>query len=51
MGNRGAAAMGVEQANITVDESVNGIVNVVDNATKETHGGKYLEYSGKFLPW
>ncbi|KAJ4293057.1 hypothetical protein N0V88_005721 [Collariella sp. IMI 366227] len=51
LGQRGAAAFGYEKAAITVDESVNGIIKVVDAATRDTHGGKMWVYTGVESPW
>ncbi|KAL4929153.1 SDR family oxidoreductase [Aspergillus undulatus] len=35
----------------TVDNSVDGILNVVDGATRESAGGRFLMYTGQELPW
>ncbi|OTB00905.1 hypothetical protein M426DRAFT_65010 [Hypoxylon sp. CI-4A] len=51
MGDRGAHAFGQEKAAITVDESVNGIIKVVDAASRETHSGKIWVYTGKESAW
>ncbi|EGX89761.1 Short-chain dehydrogenase/reductase SDR [Cordyceps militaris CM01] len=51
MGNRGARAFDLEQASITVDESVQGVVKVIDAATKETHSGKLWLWTGQQEPW
>jgi norsolorinic acid ketoreductase len=51
MGNRGADAFGFEKAAITVDESANGLIKVIEAATRETHSGKLWEYRGKEMPW
>ena len=54
MGNTGIEmlkAIGVEVPSITVDESVAGLSKLVDNATKETMGGKFIQYDGSPLPW
>ena len=40
LGNRGADAFGIEKAAITVEESVTGVVKVIDASTLETHSGK-----------
>lgn len=36
---------------ITVDECVEGYLQVVDEATKEKHGGKFVQWDGEGLPW
>jgi norsolorinic acid ketoreductase len=51
LGNRGADAFGYEKAAITVDESANGIIKVIDAATRETHSGKLWVYKGEEVPW
>ncbi|KOS44771.1 hypothetical protein ACN38_g4335 [Penicillium nordicum] len=44
LGNRGADAFGIEKAAITVEESVTGVVEVIDASTLETHSGKLFRY-------
>ncbi|TVY17965.1 Norsolorinic acid ketoreductase [Lachnellula arida] len=51
LGNRGADAFGVKEAPVTTEDSVNGIIKVIDVATRETHGGKLWEYTGSQVPW
>ncbi|KAK4123007.1 NAD(P)-binding protein [Parathielavia appendiculata] len=51
LGQRGAHAFGYEKAAITVDDSVNGIIKVIDASTRETHGGKLWVYTGQESPW
>jgi hypothetical protein len=51
LGNRGADAFGYEKAAITVDESADGIVNVIDAGTRESHSGKMWVYKGEEVPW
>ncbi|RDW75240.1 hypothetical protein BP6252_06382 [Coleophoma cylindrospora] len=51
LGNTGANNLGLEQADITVEESVNGVVAVIDKATRETHSGRFAHYLGGELPW
>lgn len=50
MGNAGAAAVGMEQAPETLEQSIDGITSVLDNADKET-SGKFMAFDGKELPW
>lgn len=47
MGNQGARTFGIEQAPTTVEESVNGMYNVLTTATKEKWGGKVVLYTGE----
>ena len=51
LGNNGAEAFGLEKAAITVEESVNGIIQVTDAATRETHSGKMWVWDGRQVPW
>ncbi|KFA56592.1 hypothetical protein S40293_01178 [Stachybotrys chartarum IBT 40293] len=49
--NRGARTFAMDKAAITVEESVQGVVNVIDASTKETHGGKLWKWTGEEEPW
>lgn len=51
MGNRGARSFQLEKASITVDESVKGVVKVIDASTRETHSGKLWTFTGEEEPW
>ncbi|KAK0666410.1 hypothetical protein QBC41DRAFT_150409 [Cercophora samala] len=51
MGNAGAHAFGMEQANLEVEESVDGIFEVVKGATREREGGRLVEYTGRIEGW
>ncbi|TVY92209.1 Norsolorinic acid ketoreductase [Lachnellula willkommii] len=51
LGNRGADAFGVKEAPVTTEDSVKGIIKVIDVATRDTHGGKLWEYNGSQVPW
>ncbi|KAL2863958.1 NAD(P)-binding protein [Aspergillus lucknowensis] len=51
MGNRGANNFGLEKAIISVDESVRGVVRVIDESTRETHSGKLWKWTGEEEPW
>ncbi|KIN08488.1 hypothetical protein OIDMADRAFT_107814 [Oidiodendron maius Zn] len=50
MGNRGAKAFGAEKAAMTIEQNVNGIIEVIDVATRDTHGGKLWRWDGKQIP-
>ncbi|OTA60423.1 NAD(P)-binding protein [Hypoxylon sp. EC38] len=47
----GLAASNVEIPVITIDESCNGTVQLIDVATKETHGGRFWDYDGGRESW
>lgn len=51
MGNGSARLLGLEKADISVDESCDGTVQLIDVATKESHGGKLWDNEGKLLTW
>jgi hypothetical protein len=36
---------------ISVEESTTAMVKRIDEATKQTHGGKFVRYSGENAPW
>ncbi|POS68671.1 aflatoxin biosynthesis ketoreductase nor-1 [Diaporthe helianthi] len=47
MGNNAArTALGIEKAALGVDESCDGIVKVIDAATKGSHGGRFWDNKG-----
>ncbi|KAK3311862.1 hypothetical protein B0H66DRAFT_614621 [Apodospora peruviana] len=49
MGNSGARHFGMEKAWVTVEDSVNGIVKFIDEGTRESVSGKFLQYDGEEL--
>ncbi|KAF2135829.1 uncharacterized protein K452DRAFT_354223 [Aplosporella prunicola CBS 121167] len=51
MGEFAAKLCGMDGAKITLEESVNGIASVVDNATRETTSGRFFQWNGDTLPW
>lgn len=51
MGNLAAGLLGMEHAPVTITDSVDGMLRIIDNATKEKHGAKFFEYDGKPYPW
>ncbi|KAK2766855.1 hypothetical protein FQN54_006169 [Arachnomyces sp. PD_36] len=51
MGNGGAKAFGLEKAEVSVSDSVNGMTKVIDAATKEETSGKFLFYNGSLQTW
>ncbi|CZT47208.1 related to ketoreductase [Rhynchosporium secalis] len=53
MGNKGAEAAGKAEgeAEITLEESVSGLMGVIGRATSEEMGGRLTNYDGKVLPW
>ena len=51
MGNRGADAFGLEKAAITIEQSVTGMIKVIDVATRETHSGKLWVWDGTQARW
>ncbi|OJD37748.1 toxin biosynthesis ketoreductase [Diplodia corticola] len=51
MGNTGAKTAGLEEAPETVEGSVSGILNRVDNATLERDSGKFKDYKEDDIPW
>lgn len=51
LGNRGAEYFGHEKAAITIEQSVTGMVQVIDAATRETHSGKMWVWDGHQARW
>ena len=51
MGNTAAMGYGLQQAPVPVQESCDGMFKVINNATKESSGGKFLNFSGKEEVW
>ncbi|CAJ2499988.1 Uu.00g028410.m01.CDS01 [Anthostomella pinea] len=51
IGQRGADAFGIETAQISVEQSTQGVVKVIDAVTRETHSGKNWVWDGRQVPW
>ncbi|KAH8690609.1 hypothetical protein BGW36DRAFT_364178 [Talaromyces proteolyticus] len=56
MGDIGAAALGIDKATqdqimIGLDESCDGMMEVLTETTKEKHGGKLVMYNGETIDW
>ena len=51
LGDRGARALGLEKAFITVKESCDGMMDVLIGTSKEKHGGKMVGWNGQICPW
>lgn len=51
MGNFAAELFGIGKAPLKLEESVGGLFKVITTATKETHGGKVVLYTGDILSY
>jgi len=52
MGSAGAGVAGMKEAPLTVEQSVDGITKLVDEATRDTHSGKFWSAeNGTEIPW
>ncbi|KAJ5893415.1 hypothetical protein N7495_005106 [Penicillium taxi] len=51
IGNRGAEAFGFEKAFVTVEDSADGILKVIDASALQTHSGKLFKFDGNEEPW
>ncbi|PWY64069.1 putative NADP(+)-dependent dehydrogenase [Aspergillus heteromorphus CBS 117.55] len=51
MGSRNAQLVGLENAPVTVEDTVRGITTQIDAATKSTTSGQFVNYSGERVPW
>ncbi|KAL7941997.1 NAD(P)-binding protein [Trichoderma barbatum] len=49
MGTAAALFFGISEAPTTVEDSVGGLFKVITTATKETHGGRVVSYTGDIL--
>ncbi|KAK5989326.1 Norsolorinic acid ketoreductase nor1 [Cladobotryum mycophilum] len=50
MGHNAALKLGIDKPDITTEESVAGVIKVIDSATKET-SGTFKVYDGDDFPW
>jgi norsolorinic acid ketoreductase len=51
MGNQGALANGLTEAPTTVEESADGIIDKIENSTREKTSGTFVSYDGEKYPW
>lgn len=51
MGNYAAGLFGLKEAEIEVEASVSGIMNIIDEAETESYSGRFLSYKGGDYPW
>ncbi|KAH7115004.1 putative aflatoxin biosynthesis ketoreductase nor-1 [Dendryphion nanum] len=51
MGALAAKAVGMEAAPLTVEQSVPGLVSVIDGATRDTTSGTFTSHDGQPVPW
>ncbi|KAH6972796.1 hypothetical protein BKA56DRAFT_592832 [Ilyonectria sp. MPI-CAGE-AT-0026] len=51
LGNHAAQSSGLQQAPVAVEDGVNGIVNVIDKATREKTSGRFWSWDEQELPW
>ncbi|KAI1460140.1 NAD(P)-binding protein [Annulohypoxylon moriforme] len=51
MGNDSAQYFGYGEAPDNIDKACDGVVTVIDSATKETHSGKMWSYDGTQMSW
>ena len=51
MGNGGAKAVGMEKAPVTLEQSVHGILQKVDGATRQGSGGSFLSFDDTQYAW
>ncbi|KAI2611820.1 NAD(P)-binding protein [Hypoxylon sp. NC1633] len=51
MGNNAAQGWGLQGALVEIDDSCDGMVKLIDVATKQSHGGKLWDYQGEEQPW
>lgn len=51
MGNAGARFFGMEEAIVEPGDSCRGMVKLIEEAKKESHGGKLWSQEGELLAW
>ncbi|KAK1462389.1 aflatoxin biosynthesis ketoreductase nor-1 [Colletotrichum cuscutae] len=52
MGNIGARIMGLKEAPHTIEESTSKTIDLIDNATRESTSGKFINViTGQEIPW
>jgi len=51
MGKGAAVSVGMDDAPVTLEQSVEGLTKTIDNATRETLGGVNASYDGKVWGW
>lgn len=51
MGNAGAAAHGLAEAPVTIKDSIDGIVDKIDNSTRKDTSGTFVSFDGVKYPW
>ncbi|TGO48989.1 hypothetical protein BCON_0224g00170 [Botryotinia convoluta] len=51
MGNAGATAMGLESAPVKIEESIKGMLEKIDNATREGTSGTLQSFDETKYPW
>jgi NAD(P)-dependent dehydrogenase (short-subunit alcohol dehydrogenase family) len=51
IGNHAAHSFNIEKATLTLEESVSGMIKVIDVASRDSHGGKLWDYKGEEVPW
>ncbi|KAE9370900.1 NAD(P)-binding protein [Stipitochalara longipes BDJ] len=51
MGNIGAKNAGMEKADVTIKDSVAGLMKKIDRATRENSGGKFMTWDDTPLSW
>jgi len=51
MGNAGAVANGLNEAPTTIKDCVDGMVDKIDNATREETSGRFISFDGEKYPW
>jgi norsolorinic acid ketoreductase len=51
MGNNAANGVGMEEAPISLQEGVDGIIDKLDNSTREKSSGTLVTWDGEYIAW
>jgi len=51
MGTRNAQLIGMKDAPLTINDSIPAMVKLINEATRESHSGRFFSYDGTEIPW
>lgn len=51
MGNNAATGVGMEEAPVSLQDGVNGIIDKLDKSTREETSGTFISFDGEHVAW
>jgi norsolorinic acid ketoreductase len=51
MGNRSANGVGMEEAPVSLQDGVDGIIDKLDKTTREKSSGTFISFDGQSIAW